>query len=118
MLLGFVPARGGSKGIPRKNLIALAGKPLIHYTLEAALACSSLDDLLLSTDDEEIAASCARLGVTTAYRRPPQLASDESSMLAALEDALAWYARAKGHEPDEVALLQPTSPLRAAQDID
>jgi CMP-N,N'-diacetyllegionaminic acid synthase len=118
MLLGFVPARGGSKGIPRKNLISLAGKPLIHYTLEAARACSSLDDLLLSTDDEEIAACCAAAGVTTPYRRPPELASDEAPMLAALEHALAWYARATGREPEVVALLQPTSPLRAAEDID
>jgi CMP-N,N'-diacetyllegionaminic acid synthase len=118
MLLGFIPARGGSKGIPRKNLVQLAGKPLIQYTLEAAQASARLDDILLSTDDEEIAACCARLGLTTRYRRPPQLSGDDAPMIAAVEHALAWYASEYGRMPDEVAVLQPTSPLRTAEDID
>ena len=112
MRLGFVPARGGSKGIPRKNLVPLAGKPLIQYTLEAALASAHLDDVLLSTDDEEIAAFSARCGVTSGYRRPPELAGDDVPMIAAVEHGLAWYARECGVTPDEVLLLHPTSPLR------
>jgi CMP-N,N'-diacetyllegionaminic acid synthase len=118
MLLGFIPARGGSKGIPRKNLIPLAGKPLIQYTLEAALASAQLDELLLSTDDEEIAAFCTRFGVSTRYRRPPELASDDAPMISAVDHALKWYGGERGQQPDEVMVLQPTSPLRTAEDID
>lgn len=118
MLLAFIPARGGSKGIPRKNLALLAGKPLIEYTVEAALASSCIDDILLSTDDEEIAAVCARAGVATRYRRPAPLAGDDAPMLAALQHGLEWQARERGSTPDEVLLLQPTSPLRTAVDID
>jgi CMP-N,N'-diacetyllegionaminic acid synthase len=118
MLLAFVPARGGSKGIPRKNLASLGGKPLIQYTLEAARASVHIDDIFLSTDDEEIAAFCSRFGVVTPYRRPPVLSGDRAPMIAALVDGLEWYSRECGQQPDEVLLLQPTSPLRAPQDID
>jgi CMP-N,N'-diacetyllegionaminic acid synthase len=118
MLLGFVPARGGSKGIPRKNLITLAGRPLIQYTLEAALASVRVDDILLSTDDEEIVAFCGRFGVATPYRRPQELSSDDAPMIAAVEHGLEWYARESGQMPDEVLVLQPTSPLRTTEDID
>lgn len=118
MLLAFIPARGGSKGIPRKNLALLAGKPLIEYTLEAALASTRIDDILLSTDDEEIAACAARCGLATGYRRPAGLAGDDSPMIAAVEHALGWYARERGQRPDTLLLLQPTSPLRTTQDID
>jgi CMP-N,N'-diacetyllegionaminic acid synthase len=118
MLLGFVPARGGSKGIPRKNLIKLAGRPLIEYTLEAALASACIDDILLSTDDEDIAAFCARCGVDTPYRRPHELSGDDAPMIAAVEHGLDWYARECGQMPDEVLVLQPTSPLRTTEDID
>jgi len=118
MLLALVPARGGSKGIPRKNLALLAGKPLLQYTLEAALASRQIDDTLLSTDDEEIAAFAAHCGAATRYRRPRQLAGDDAPMIAALEHALEWYGREHGRTPDAVLLLQPTSPLRSAADID
>lgn len=118
MLLAYIPARGGSKGIPRKNLALLAGKPLIQYTVEAALASARIDDILLSTEDEEIAAFCAHVGVATRYRRPAQLAGDDAPMLATLEHALEWQARERGSMPDEVLLLQPTSPLRTVADID
>jgi CMP-N,N'-diacetyllegionaminic acid synthase len=118
MLLAFVPARGGSKGIPRKNLVKLAGRPLIQYTLEAALASARIDDILLSTDDEEIAAFCARCGVATPYRRPHELSSDAAPMITAVEHGLEWYARECGQMPDEVLVLQPTSPLRTSEDID
>lgn len=118
MLLALVPARGGSKGIPRKNLAPLAGKPLLQYTLEAALASRQIDDTLLSTDDEEIAAFAAQCGAATRYRRPPQLAGDDAPMIAAVEHALEWYAREHSRPPDAVLLLQPTSPLRTVADID
>ena len=118
MLLALVPARCGSKGIPRKNLALLAGKPLLQYTLEAALASRQIDDTLLSTDDEQIAACAARCGAATTYRRPPQLAGDDAPMIAAVEDALEWYTRERGRTVEAVLLLQPTSPLRTAADID
>jgi CMP-N,N'-diacetyllegionaminic acid synthase len=118
MLLAFVPARGGSKGIPRKNLALLAGKPLIQYTLEALGASKYVQHVLLSTDDEEIAEFCARFGVGTHYRRPPNLAGDAAPMIAAVEHALQWYTAEHGKRPDELLLLQPTSPLRTAADID
>jgi CMP-N,N'-diacetyllegionaminic acid synthase len=118
MLLAFVPARGGSKGIPRKNLTALAGKPLIQYTLEAALGSLRVDDVFLSTDDEEIASFCAPFGIDTRYRRPPELSTDEAPLMTAIERGLEWYAEAHGRMPDDVLVLQPTSPLRTAQDID
>ena len=118
MLLAIVPARGGSKGIPKKNLIPLAGKPLIQYTLDAALSSERIDDVLLSTDSDEIAAFCGSLGIDTSYRRPPALAMDESPLMPAIEHALRWYEQNRGRAPDLVLVLQPTSPLRTAQDID
>jgi CMP-N,N'-diacetyllegionaminic acid synthase len=118
MLLALIPARGGSKGIPRKNLVLLAGKPLVQYTLEAALASTRIDEILLSTDDEEIAACAAHCGLATRYRRPAELAGDASPMIAAVEHALLWYARERGQRPETLLVLQPTSPLRTAQDID
>jgi CMP-N,N'-diacetyllegionaminic acid synthase len=118
MLLAFIPARGGSKGIPRKNLALLGGKPLLAHTLAAALASRRIDDALLSTDDEEIATCAARCGLATRYRRPAELAGDASPMIAALEHALLWYARERGQRPDTLLVLQPTSPLRTTVDID
>jgi len=118
MLLAFVPARGGSKGVPRKNLVPLAGRPLIQYTLEAARASAHIDDVFLSTDDEEIAAFGAHHGAATPYRRPPELASDEAPLFAAVEHGIRWYERTHGRLPEELVILQPTSPLRTPQDID
>jgi len=118
MLLAFVPARGGSKGIPRKNLAVLAGRPLIQYTLEAALGSSSVDEIFVSTDDEEIARFCERLGIVMHYRRPAELAGDDSPLMPAIEHGLRAYERDRGRLPEELLLLQPTSPLRIAQDID
>ncbi len=118
MLLALVPARGGSKGIPRKNLALLAGRPLIEHTLAAVRASRRIDDTLLSTDDEEIAACAARCGFATTYRRPAALAADDTPMIEAVEHALGWYARERGQTPEAILLLQPTSPLRSAADID
>lgn len=118
MMLAFVPARGESKGIARKNLALLAGKPLIQYTLEAALGSRFVDEIFLSTDDEEIAAFCRTQGVDTSYRRPTELASDTAAMLDALKHGLRWFGKARGRLPEEVIVLQPTSPLRTSGDID
>ena len=117
MLLAFIPARGGSKGIPSKNLVLLNGKPLIQYTIEAALASQSVDAILLSTDDENIAETAQRLGVACAYRRPAELAADTTAMIDTVEHGLLWFERTMGVMPDQILLLQPTSPLRIASDI-
>lgn len=116
--LGVIPARGGSKGIPRKNLSPLGGRPLIAWTCDAARASQRLDRVLVSTDDEEIAAAAAACGVAAPYRRPASLASDETPILDVLVDLLDTLARREGYRPDAVALLQPTSPLRTSAHID
>lgn len=118
MLLAVIPARGGSKGIPRKNLALLGGRPLIEYSIEAAQRSDAVDEVVLSTEDEEIAAVGERMGLDVTYRRPVELAGDATSMIDALAHALEWTARTRGRFPDEVMLLQPTSPLRSVEDID
>lgn len=118
MLLAVIPARGGSKGIPRKNVALLKGRPLIEYTIEAALKSRFIDDILLSTDDDEIASVGQRLGLDVSYRRPAELAGDATAMIDTLEHGIHWIENARGKLPDEVILLQPTSPLRSTQDID
>jgi CMP-N,N'-diacetyllegionaminic acid synthase len=118
MLLALIPARGGSKGIPRKNVTLLNGKPLIEYTIDAALKSASIDEVLLSTDDDEIGRVGKALGLDVSYRRPGELAEDDTPMIDTLEHALQWFEGVRGRLPDEVMLLQPTSPLRSVQDID
>ena len=116
--LGVIPARGGSKGVPRKNLALLGGRPLIAWTCEAARASRRLDRVVLSSDDDEITAAAAACGVTAPYPRHAALASDEAQILDVLVDLLSTMDRMEGYRPDVVVLLQPTSPLRNAQHID
>lgn len=116
-VLGLVPARGGSKGIARKNLRWLAGKPLLHYTAEAAQAAERLSRVLLSTDDPEIAAVGRRCGLWAPFLRPRHLAADDTPMFAVVTHALDWVEE-NGEQYDAVCLLQPTNPLRRAADID
>ena len=117
-VLGLITARGGSKGIPRKNVLPLAGKPLIAWTIEAARESRSLSRLIVSTDDEEIADVCRRWGGEVPFMRPPELSQDDSPHLEAVLHALEWMESDEGRQPDYVLLLQPTSPLRTADDID
>lgn len=116
-VLGLIPARGGSKGVLRKNARVLAGRPLIAWTAEAALSSASLDRVILSTEDDEIAALGCSAGLEVPFRRPSSLASDSSPMIDVVLHALAW-AQAEGEAFDAVCLLQPTSPLRTSHDID
>ena len=112
-ILGLIPARGGSKGIPRKNIKPLAGKPLIAWTIEAALRSHLLDAVAVSTEDEEISEVSRRWGAQVPFLRPPELAKDDTPGIATVLHAL-------GQLPsfDAVLLLQPTSPLRTTDDID
>ena len=115
-VLGVIPARGGSKGIPNKNLHPLAGRSLLAYTADAAARSRRLSRVVLSTDDHSIAEAGRALGLEVPFMRPADLALDTSPMLPVLQHALASLA-AGGWEPEMVVLLQPTSPLRRAQHV-
>jgi CMP-N-acetylneuraminic acid synthetase len=115
-VLGVVTARGGSKGIPRKNLAAVAGKPLLAYTALAARA-SSLARTVLSTDDEEIARVGMSWGLDVPFMRPDELARDDTPTVPVLQDVVQRL-EAVGERYDAVFTLQPTNPLRRASDID
>jgi CMP-N,N'-diacetyllegionaminic acid synthase len=116
-ILGIIPARGGSKGIPRKNIRPLAGKPLIGWTIEAALNSKVCERLLVSTDDPEIAAVAQEFGADAPFLRPPSLSSDTATSLSVVEHAIDWIHDNSVETFSHVLLLQPTSPLRTAEDI-
>jgi CMP-N-acetylneuraminic acid synthetase len=116
-VLGLIPARGGSKGIPRKNIRPLAGKPLLQYTVEAAQATRRLCRLILSTDDAEIAEIGRRLGLEVPFLRPAELAADETPMLAVVQHCQKFLEE-RGQAYDAVCLLQPTHPLRGPETVD
>jgi CMP-N,N'-diacetyllegionaminic acid synthase len=115
-VLAIIPARGGSKGVLRKNVRDVAGLPLIAYTIEAAAASRSVSRVVTTTDDAEIAEVAARFG-SGVIRRPADLAEDDTPMLPVVEHAVAAVEREAGPF-DYVALLQPTTPLRTARHID
>ena len=115
-IIGLIPARGGSKGIPSKNIIACAGKPLIAYTAEAALAANCLDRVILSTDDAGIANVGRECGLDVPFLRPAELATDRANSLSVIVHALDWL-ESQGTVVDAIVLLQPTSPLRTAHHI-
>lgn len=114
-ILAIIPARGGSKGILRKNIKMLAGKPLIAYTIESALQATTLDRVIVSTDDDEIAEISHKFGAEV-MMRPPELAEDKTPTLPVLQDVVARL-KSEGYLPDAVMTLQPTSPLRTASHI-
>ena len=116
-ILCIIPARGGSKGIPRKNLIPVAGKPLIAWSIQTALAATTINRLIVSTDDDEIATVSESYGAEI-IRRPPELANDTASSESALQHALDELVAREQYEPDLVVFLQATSPYRLAADID
>jgi CMP-N-acetylneuraminic acid synthetase len=115
--LGVVPARGGSKGLPGKNLALCDGRPLLAYAAEAALACGKLDRVVLSTDSEEIAEAGRRLGLEVPFLRPAELARDDTPILPVLEHLLAQPSVGE-RAPGALVLLQPTSPLRTARHLE
>jgi N-acylneuraminate cytidylyltransferase len=118
-VLGVVPARGGSKGVPRKNIRPLAGKPLIAWTLGAAAASERLTRTVISTDDLEIAAVAKRFGGEVPFIRPAELGTDSAKSLDVLFHALSVVEKQEGGEPyNAILLLQPTTPFRTAADID
>lgn len=115
--LYIIPARGGSKGIPGKNIKLLAGKPLIGYAIEAARQAGGDDrNIILSTDYEDIADTARSLGLKVDYMRPAELATDRSGSREVILDVMDW-ADKNGIVYDCVVLLQPTSPMRTADDV-
>lgn len=116
--LGLVIARGGSKGLPRKNVLPLAGRPVLVHTIEAALDCRCLARTIISSEDAEILDIARRAGCPAPFVRPADLADDRSSTVAVALHALEWL---EGHErftPDVVVLLPATTPLRSGEHID
>lgn len=117
-ILVVITARGGSKGIPRKNVRLLAGKPLIAWAIEAALQAQRKPRVVVSTDDEEIAAVARQYGAEVPFMRPSELAQDLSHTIEALIHALTFFQEHEGYVPKAVVLLPPTAPLVTASDID
>lgn len=117
-IIAIIPARGESKSIPRKNIKLLAGKPLIVYTIETALKCKLLDRVIVSTDDEEIAAISKKHGAEVPFIRPRELALDATPMLHVLQHAVSYIERNGKSHIDIVVLLQPTAPFREVSDIE
>lgn len=116
-VLGLIPARGGSKGIPRKNIRHLCGKPLLQYTAEAALGARGLARVVLSTEDPEIAAVGRSCGIEVPFLRSPELALDATPTLPVVQHAVRML-ESEGDHFDAICLLQPTHPLRRPDDID
>lgn len=117
-VLALIPARGGSKGLPRKNVLPLLGKPLIVYSIEIALASSVITRTIVSTDDAEIAEVARAHGADVPFMRPVELAQDASLDLDVFEHALSWLARHEDYRPELVVHLRPTNPLRHVEDVD
>lgn len=113
-----IPARGGSKGVPGKNIKPLGGKPLIQYTIEAAQALFDQSLICVSTDDSKIKSTVEDLGQAVPFLRPEYLATDTAGTYEVLLHALDFYADEKNYKADTLILLQPTSPFRTAQHLE
>lgn len=117
-ILGIITARGGSKGIPGKNIKLLGDKPLIVYTIEVVKKCKLINHLIVSTDSEDIAEVCRQYGVDTPFLRPKELALDGTPHLSVLQHATDLYEKKHNLIIDYIVILQPTSPFRSIEDLD
>ena len=117
-ILGIIPARGGSKGIQDKNIKALNGKPLIAYTIEAGLGSKLLTDMIVSTDSEKIKEVAETFGAKAPFMRPPELSHDTALAIPTIQHAVSTFEDMMGFTYDYIIMLQPTAPLRLAEDID
>jgi len=114
-ILAIIPARGGSKGIRKKNIQKLLGKPLISYTITAAKNTKSINKIIVSTDDNEIKKISENIGAEVPFLRPKQISKDTSSTIEVIKHALKFLEETQSYKPDIIILLQPTSPLRTSQ---
>jgi N-acylneuraminate cytidylyltransferase len=117
-VLAIVPARGGSKGIPRKNIRSFAGQPLLAYSVAAGLQAKSVRRVIVSTDDDEIASVARACGAEVPFMRPAELAQDDTTDLPVFRQALEWLAENEGYQPEVVVQLRPTSPIRPPGCVD
>lgn len=117
-VLGVIPARGGSKGLPGKNIKLLAGLPLIAHSIRSALAAKNLTRVIVSTDSPEIAETAKKFSASVPFLRPAELASDKANALPVMQHALKQMETLDGLHYDAVMMLQPTTPLRLSSDID
>lgn len=117
-VLAVIPARGGSKGIPRKNIRDFAGHPLIAYSIEAGLSAQMVTRVIVSTDDAEIASVARECGAEVPFLRPSEFAQDQTLDLPVFQHALAWLAERENYHPDVVVQLRPTSPVRPPTLVD
>lgn len=117
-ILAIIPARGGSKGLPGKNIIELCGKPLIVWSIEAGLGSKYVDEVMVTTDSVEIAEVAKRYGASVPFMRPAELATDTATTFDAIQHAIESYKERFQKTFDYVVLLEPTSPLRDSDDID
>lgn len=116
--LAIIPARGGSKGLPGKNIKELCGKPLIAWSIEAGLGSKYIDEVMVTTDSQEIAGVAREFGASVPFLRPAELASDTATSFDAIKHAINFYANELHKTFDCIVLLEPTSPLREKEDID
>jgi len=117
-VLALIPARGGSKSIPRKNILEFAGYPLIAYSIASALAAETVTRVVVSTDDDEISRISRRYGAETPFTRPEEHSRDETPDLPVFIHALEWLRDNEDYQPEIIVQLRPTSPLRRVQHID
>src|SRR5438552_3313377 len=117
-VLALIPARGGSKALPRKNVRLLAGKPLIVHSIEVARAAETVTRVVVSTDDEEIAEVARTAGAEVPFMRPAELAQDDSPDLGTFQHALHWLREHGGYEDELFVHLRPTHPVRRPERID
>lgn len=117
-VLAIIPARGGSKGLPGKNIRPMCGKPLIVWSIEKGKLSKYVDELLVTTDSQEIASVAKAAGAYVPFLRPPELSTDHSTTYDAIRHALAFLDEREGKRFDYVVLLEPTSPLREDDDVD
>ena len=117
-VLCLIPARGGSKSIPRKNIRSFAGYPLIAYSIAAGKTAATVTRVIVSTDDEEIAKVARSYGAETPFLRPEDISMDDTPDLPVFQHALKWLADQENYKPDVVVQLRPTSPLRRVEQID
>lgn len=117
-VLAIIPARGGSKSIPRKNIRDFAGHPLIAYSIAAGLAAETITRVIVSTDDPEIAEIARRYGAETPFLRPEEISQDQTPDLPVFQHALTWLGEHENYQPQIVVQLRPTSPFRRVLHID
>lgn len=117
-ILALIPARGGSKGIPRKNIIELLGKPMIAYSIEHGLQSKHITRVIVTTDDEEIAGVAKKWGAEIPFMRPSEFAQDLSPDIDAFRHALIWLKENEGYEPEAVVHLRPPGPVRKVELVD